>query len=90
VNDLEELMHAPLTVIRVERPISQEEAEHIHDQFRRAVKDDRPVLVVDPETSITLLEPYRRASARAWFALLVSVLSLIIAAVGLVVVMAWT
>jgi hypothetical protein len=80
----------PLTVIRVERPISQDEAEAIHEQFRLAVKDDRPVLVIDTETSVTVLEPWQEASRRAWLAVVLAAVSLIIAITGMILLYLWT
>lgn len=80
----------PLTVITVDHAISQEEAEHIHDQFRLAVKDDRPVIVIGPDTSVTVLEPWRDASRRAWVAVIIASASMIITLLALIFAYLWT
>lgn len=74
----------PLTVIKVDHAITQEEAQIIHDQFRDAVRDERPMIVVGPGTDMILVEPYAPASRRAWLALLAAVLALIIATIALI------
>jgi hypothetical protein len=89
-NDTMINMTEPLTVVQVDHAISQEEAEHIHSQFRLAVKDDRPVIVIGPGTSVTVLEPWQEASRRAWLALLVGTLSMIVALLALIFAYLWT
>jgi hypothetical protein len=90
VSNLEAMMTEPLTVIQVDHGINQEEAETIHAQFRLAVKDDRPVIVIGPDTSVTVLEPWRDASRRAWFAVLFATLSMITTLLVLIFAYLWT
>lgn len=68
----------PLTVIKVAAPLSMDEAENIHQQFRGAVGDDRPVIVIGPDTEVIMIEPYRTLARRGWLAIGLATLALLL------------